>query len=287
MAIHIHIHDAAPKRKAKDAVSVPQAQADIAKQERLIAAIEKQGKEVPGQLITRLKFLKEELDKAKARTGDGYLPFDKLTYAERKELIKKKFPKLTASQIADYAQSKWTNLPNDIKREVVHSDEFQETRDSGEVRYKGYVLTPHGNGKFNIYEGGEGKKPNLKVAESLEAAKKYVDSLKTKDSTFTGTESAWQKKVKDAFPAATFRPRPTGKVVAKVGDKDVGEYNKEKGAGTIEDGVRDEQKPYVSQEGKEWVVLNSTGKMVTSFKKEDRERAQLYLKTHWKELGGK
>ncbi len=79
------------------------------------------------------------------------------------------------------------------------------------------------------------------VAEEwdYEEAVKDIRASNTKDSTFTGTESAWATKVKDKFPTATFRPRPIGKVSAKVGDKEVGYYNKDKGSGTIEDGVRD------------------------------------------------
>ena len=54
------------------------------------------------------EFLKEE-------TND----FDKLSFADKKKLIKSKFNKVSDEMLDDYARSKWVNLPNDIKRVVV------------------------------------------------------------------------------------------------------------------------------------------------------------------------
>lgn len=56
----------------KDASSVASVEKDIATQERLIAAMEKNGKgEQAGPLRSRLKFLQEELEKAKVATTDA------------------------------------------------------------------------------------------------------------------------------------------------------------------------------------------------------------------------
>ena len=50
--------------------SVASCEADIAKQQRLIDVAKKAGKDVPGQVMQRMAFLKEELEKAKAKTED-------------------------------------------------------------------------------------------------------------------------------------------------------------------------------------------------------------------------
>lgn len=55
------------------------------------------------------EFLKEET------TND----FDKLSFVDKKKLIKSKFNKVSDEMLDDYARSKWVNLPNDIKRVVV------------------------------------------------------------------------------------------------------------------------------------------------------------------------
>ena len=58
----------------KDASSVASVEKDIKNQERLIAIMEKNGKgEQAGPLRSRLKFLQEELEKAKFATGDASL----------------------------------------------------------------------------------------------------------------------------------------------------------------------------------------------------------------------
>lgn len=55
------------------------------------------------------EFLKEE-------TNDN--GFDKLSFDDKKKLIKSKFNKVSDEMLDDYAKSKWVNLPNDIKRVV-------------------------------------------------------------------------------------------------------------------------------------------------------------------------
>lgn len=88
---------------------------------------------------------------------------------------------------------------------------------------------------------------------------KETRDSKAKDSTFTGTESAWATKVKDLYPSATFRPRPIGKVSAKVGDKDVGEYDKQKGAGTIVDKTEDATWSMVKRLGNGYSLMEGVG----------------------------
>jgi ribosome modulation factor len=62
----------AARKQARDAMSpVEAAQKAIDVQQRLIEACKKHGKEVPGTVLQRLKFLEEELAKAKSKTEDA------------------------------------------------------------------------------------------------------------------------------------------------------------------------------------------------------------------------
>ena len=72
---HIHIY---LKPKAKDA-SVESVQREIAQQERLVEAAKKAGKEPTGTVVQRLKFLKEELAKAKNPRTDDALSDDQFS----------------------------------------------------------------------------------------------------------------------------------------------------------------------------------------------------------------
>ena len=63
---------------------------------------------------------------------------------------------------------------------VIHVHLHNRTKDATvEINYKGYVLVPHSDGKYNVYASGQGKNPNLKTCNNLAEAKAFVD-LKTK-----------------------------------------------------------------------------------------------------------
>ena len=63
--LHIHLY-----AKTRDS-SVASVEKEIANQQRLIDAVKAQGKEPSGQLISRMKFLHEELEKARFGGLDG------------------------------------------------------------------------------------------------------------------------------------------------------------------------------------------------------------------------
>jgi hypothetical protein len=68
----------------------------------------------------------------------------------------------------------------DGEKGVVYKQTKDGVRDADEIKYKGYVLSPWGDGKYNVYPPAEnGKKvAPVKSGVSLEEAKKYVDGLK-------------------------------------------------------------------------------------------------------------
>jgi hypothetical protein len=67
------------KYRTDDAFSVATVEKEIAQQEKLMRVFEKSGKPIPGTLLSRLKFLKEELEKAKSSTDDVGGNFESLS----------------------------------------------------------------------------------------------------------------------------------------------------------------------------------------------------------------
>jgi len=204
---------------SKDASSVAQIQKEITNEERLLKARGETNS-------TRLKMLKEELEKAKV--GDEGELTGKVVYQQGKWWYRKPNTVLrygpfdTASEAAEAARAKGITM--------------DAANHMGEKKYNTFAAWKVACRVANPSVVFEGDKDicNAKPGVGEWDGESGVVYNKTKDAIHSGSESGWVQKVKDSYPAATFRPR-IGKVVARVGDQTVGEYNPQKRLGSIVD----------------------------------------------------
>lgn len=255
MAIHIYLE---PKRKAKDskakdASSVAQVEKEIANEERLLKA--------RGQTnSTRLKMLKEELEKAKLRTGN----------AGEKFYVKNMSGQVVKTCSTRYEADKYVS---EHQSERLHVYTTTGQKDAvnhlGEKEYNTYAAWRAACKAANpsvVFEGD-----------------KDICNAKPGVGEWDGNTGVVYNKTKDAPEDDDQILKIQNKYHCSRMDAVRRYYSGER--------VKDAQKPYISLSGKTWEVLNSEGKVVRTYPNSPggmaREKAQQYLKDHWDELSGK